>query len=156
MMYKKILVAIDSSLQASKVFQEALDIAHQSGSHLMLFHCISTNLRYEFIPSVGSLADVDMYGTLQKQHQKSLNQETQKAQGWLETYCQKANISKVYAEYKFGYGEASKQICDFAKLWGADLIVLGRRGHRGITEILLGSVSSYVLHHASCSVLVVQ
>ena len=40
--------------------------------------------------------------------------------------------------------------------WEADLIVIGRRGHQGLSEILLGSVSNYVVHHAPCSVLVVQ
>ncbi len=42
------------------------------------------------------------------------------------------------------------------RIGGADLIVLGRRGRTGLAEALLGSVSNYVLHHAPCSVLVVQ
>lgn len=33
---------------------------------------------------------------------------------------------------------------------------MGRRGHKGLSEILLGSVSNYVVHHAPCSVLVLQ
>ncbi|NEO65320.1 MAG: universal stress protein, partial [Moorea sp. SIO4G2] len=36
------------------------------------------------------------------------------------------------------------------------LIVLGRRGLGGLKEMVLGSVSNYVVHHAPCSVLVVQ
>ncbi|MGL4622525.1 MAG: universal stress protein, partial [Chroococcidiopsis sp.] len=47
-------------------------------------------------------------------------------------------------------------ICDFALAWKADLIVTGRRGRRGLSEFFMGSVSNYVLHHASCSVLTVQ
>jgi nucleotide-binding universal stress UspA family protein len=38
----------------------------------------------------------------------------------------------------------------------ADLIVVGSRGLRGVSEALLGSVSSGVLHHASCPVLIVH
>ena len=38
----------------------------------------------------------------------------------------------------------------------ADLIVLGSRGLHGIKEFFLGSVSSGVLHHAPCSVLIVR
>ena len=38
----------------------------------------------------------------------------------------------------------------------ADLIVLGSRGLRGVTELLLGSVSSGVMHHANCPVLIVR
>jgi len=36
-----------------------------------------------------------------------------------------------------------------------DLVVVGRRGRSGLSEIFLGSVSNYVLHHAASSVLVV-
>ncbi|BAZ39617.1 UspA domain-containing protein [Calothrix sp. NIES-4101] len=156
MKYKKILVAMDNSLQAAKVFQAALDIAQKCGSKLMLFNCINSYFLDESAISIGTMADVDIYGTLQQQHRQNLQQETAKIQAWLEAYCQQANLRKVEAEYTYKFGEASKEICNFAKTWNADLIVLGRRGHKGITEILLGSVSNYILHNAPCTVLVVQ
>ncbi len=37
----------------------------------------------------------------------------------------------------------------------AELIVVGRRGRGTLKSIVLGSVSSYVVHHATCPVLVV-
>jgi nucleotide-binding universal stress UspA family protein len=37
----------------------------------------------------------------------------------------------------------------------ADLVVLGRRGHGGLSEFLLGSVSHQVADHARCPVVIV-
>ena len=38
----------------------------------------------------------------------------------------------------------------------ADMIVLGSRGAGGFTQLMLGSVTSQVAHHATCPVLIVQ
>jgi nucleotide-binding universal stress UspA family protein len=43
-----------------------------------------------------------------------------------------------------------------AERWGADLIVMGSRGLGAWSRLLLGSVSSAVVHHAKCSVEVVR
>jgi len=77
-------------------------------------------------------------------------------QQWLQTYCQEATQQGVSTEFAYGVEEATSAICDLARSWGADLVVVGRRGRQGLTEALLGSVSNYVLHHAPCSVLVIQ
>ena len=47
-------------------------------------------------------------------------------------------------------------IIDEADKWGADLIVVGSHGHRGIERFLLGSVSEGVALHAHCSVEVIR
>ena len=53
-------------------------------------------------------------------------------------------------------GEPRSVILDKAKKWGADLIVLGSHGRRGLDRLLVGSVSEAVAVHASCSVRVVR
>ena len=52
-------------------------------------------------------------------------------------------------------GSPAQQIVERAEEWGADLIVVGSHG-RGFWGRLLGSVSNAVVHHATCSVLVVR
>ncbi|MGH9593815.1 MAG: universal stress protein [Bryobacteraceae bacterium] len=47
-------------------------------------------------------------------------------------------------------------ILEDAKEWGADLIVVGSHGRRGIDRFLMGSVSESVALHAECSVEVIR
>jgi nucleotide-binding universal stress UspA family protein len=51
-------------------------------------------------------------------------------------------------------GNAAQVLLDASG--GADLLVLGSRGHGGFTEALLGSVSQHCVHHARCPVLVIR
>jgi nucleotide-binding universal stress UspA family protein len=53
-------------------------------------------------------------------------------------------------------GFAKEGIVDEAKEWGADLIVVGSHGLRGITRLLIGSVAEAVAMHAHCSVEVIR
>ena len=52
------------------------------------------------------------------------------------------------------HGPAAKILIDASKR--ADLVVVGSRGYGGFTGLLLGSVSAQVVHHATCSVMVVR
>lgn len=52
-------------------------------------------------------------------------------------------------------GDPGEEICEYAEKTGADGIILGRRGHREVTELLIGSVSQYIVHHASVPVVLV-
>ena len=54
------------------------------------------------------------------------------------------------------FGSPDSRIVETAEDIGADLIVLGSHGYRRWERILLGSVSSSVVNHAHCSVLVVR
>ncbi len=53
-------------------------------------------------------------------------------------------------------GDPAACIVKVAGELGADCVVMGTRGHTGLTRLLLGSVARNVLLHASCSVLIVR
>jgi nucleotide-binding universal stress UspA family protein len=53
-------------------------------------------------------------------------------------------------------GAPGQAIVEEAERWGADLIVMGSRGLGTWNRLLLGSVSSNVVHHAKCSVEIVR
>src|SRR5205823_6537797 len=48
-------------------------------------------------------------------------------------------------------GHAAEQIIATAQGWSADQIVMGSHGRRGLSRFLMGSVSSAVVSHVSCS-----
>lgn len=51
-------------------------------------------------------------------------------------------------------GHPARMLLDASK--DADLLVVGSRGHGGFVGVLLGSISEYVVTHASCPVVVVR
>jgi nucleotide-binding universal stress UspA family protein len=53
-------------------------------------------------------------------------------------------------------GDAAGEIVRFAAERGTGTIVVGTRGHTGLTRLVLGSVARNVLLHAPCSVLVAR
>ncbi|HEY9610358.1 universal stress protein [Allocoleopsis sp.] len=156
MTLKKILVALDRSAQSLAVFEKALEIGHNEECQLLLFHSLSKDPEGQWAPFIGTLADIDLYGSFHQLQRKHFQQEIEKAHSWLQTYCHQAILKNIPSELDCQLGDAGSLICETAQNWGADLIVLGRRGHQGLSELLLGSVSNYVVHHAPCSVLIVQ
>lgn len=158
MSFHKILVAIDNSQLTQAVFEQALELALFRQGSLMLLHCLSNDLIGE--PIVPIPVEVGLYPSLMNDSYEAwnLHYEKQRSQGLaiLSHYGEIATRQGVPTEVNLSAGEAGLCLCQTAKNWEADLIVLGRRGRTGLTEALLGSVSNYVLHHAPCSTLVVQ
>ena len=156
-MFKKILVALDRSSEASVVFDFALSTAQPETSQMLLVHFIDWQMQ-DASPlfGVGTLYDINLSSDRHNGSRENLQIKVEQGKSWLETYAQKAIAKGINCESDCRVGNCNLGIGDLAKKWGADLIVIGRRGHKNISEILLGSVSNYVIHHAPCSVFVVQ
>ena len=157
--FKKILVAIDNLSLTEEVFQKGISIAQQYRSELMIFHCIQQYILAipEFIkrPSIGVYSGV--YSTeIIYSSEKLIKEVKNDINKWLYSLAQKALAKNISTQFEYSMGNPNKQICNKAHNWNADLIIMGRRGHKGISELFLGSVSNYVLHHAKCPVLIVQ
>ncbi|AFY56370.1 universal stress protein UspA-like protein [Rivularia sp. PCC 7116] len=156
-MLKKIIVAIDSLSMSQHVFDEAVYLAKATDAKLMVLHVLSP-LDEQYIDPL-FLQPTILYPELQINNSKYANDwENLKKDrlNWLHFMCKQATELGVKAEFSQNIGEPSRMICDIARNWEADVIVIGRRGRRGISEFIMGSVSNYVLHHAHCSVFIVQ
>lgn len=157
-MFHKIIVAMDSSAIGKQVFDEALALAKVTNSYLMLLHVLSAE--EEGSPNIYTFTHLDYYSVVSE---KNLEIERQQWSAFekqgielLRSRQTVATAAGVKTEFTQTTGSPGRTICDLARTWGADLIVMGRRGRSGLAELVLGSVSNYVLHHALCSVLTVQ
>ena len=158
-MYQKILIAIDLSEMGESVFKEAVSLASKYEANLLLLHVLSPEEDYSPLPIPPNLADIypsqgnDLTLDFWRQQWEEFEQ---KGVAMLQKRANQAGEMGVKGEYRQIYGHAAKTICKVAREENVDLIVIGRRGRSGLGELFLGSVSNYVLHHAPCSVLIVQ
>ena len=161
-MFRKILVAMDSSPIGDRIFEEAVGIAQTMGASLMLLHVLSSE--EEGSPRIAGFSSLDLYPELYPEVREEIVMNYRKQWDEFEGKCleclrdrsARANTLGVNTVFTQIPGSPGKIICETALNWGADLIVVGRRGRAGLSELILGSVSNYVLHHAPCSVLTVQ
>lgn len=72
----------------------------------------------------------------------------------LDEACAKVDARDVHVRRIVTEGAAAHRLVDQAK--GADLLVVGSRGHGGFVGLLLGSVSHQVAHHAPCPVAIIR
>lgn len=157
-MFNKILVAIDNSAISRHVFAEALSLAKAYNAQLMLLHVLSGEQEggssLPIFPTMGYYPGIsDRTLELYRQQWQTLEKQGLEL---LRSFTAQANTAGVITEFSQTAGSPGRTICEAASGWNANLIVIGRRGLSGLSELFLGSVSNYVLHHAPCSVLTVQ
>ncbi|PSF35424.1 universal stress protein [Aphanothece hegewaldii CCALA 016] len=158
-MFNKILVAIDMSEGAKDVYSTALSLVIKHNANLILLHVLSHEEEYSPLPIPPNLIDIypatgnDL--TLETWRQQWEEFEFEGLE-MLKKRAEEATKAGIQVEYQQIYGSSGQTICQLAQDSQVDLIIVGRRGRSGLSELLLGSVSNYVLHHAPCSVLIVQ
>ncbi|ABD02620.1 universal stress protein family [Synechococcus sp. JA-2-3B'a(2-13)] len=157
-MFSRILVAVDRSELSQGVFQKAVQVAKAMQAQMMILHVLSQE--EPGAPEPPMILGVDYSSTISAELWQSYREQCaifeQNQMDYLRSLVEKAAEHGIRAEYTLNYGNPGRVICDLARSWDADLVVVGRRGHSGLSELFLGSVSNYVLHRAPCSVLTIQ
>lgn len=158
MMYQRILVAIDQSEISQDIFDQAVFLAKATNAEIMLLHVLSP-LEDPYLSPIFMQPDT-MYPTVPSEPMDNYIKQWEKLKQerleWLRSLMNQAINAGVKTGFAQNMGDAGRIICEVARSWPADLIMLGRRGRAGLSEFFLGSVSNYVIHHASCSVMVIQ
>ncbi len=149
-MYKKILVPVDGSESSLKALKTAGKLAALSGGSVILLHVSAYDtveqvgffgIGYTALPSVGREGRREVAKRTLQELQDAAKKHLPKDTKWT-----------AFVDF----GHPGELIEDYAKSKKADLIVMGSRGMGLAREILLGSVSHYVVQHASTPVLILK
>lgn len=154
-MFKKILLALGDSAESQEILTAGLTLAEKIGSEILLLHVINPLTPTGFSPLVGGVFPMVNEIALD-QYAKEWREYEQRGIEQLQTYAAQARERGVQVEVSQNFGNSGSIICEVAKSWSADAIVMGRNQKSVMSEIFLGSTSNYVLHHAPCSVMVIQ
>ncbi len=144
----KILVGFDGSEYARKAFKAALEIAKNSGSSLTILQVVGIPIY--FMQGEPGLPPMDLTEYLQSARVA--------AEAQLSELVKEAKAAGIAAKSEVVEirDSAARAIIDYASGEGVGLIVVGSRGLGGFRKLLLGSVSSALVSHAHCPVLVVR
>jgi nucleotide-binding universal stress UspA family protein len=147
--FKRLLVAVDGSENAARAARVAVALAKKFGAELIACNIIPT-------PTYSSAqAGVLGAGELLHDYLESARKEAKKAVDETVRLAEMEDVKAtgVIRDNVFSVVEA---IVNTAEDRNVDLIVIGTRGLTGFRRLLIGSVSSGVVSHAHCSVLLVR
>ena len=145
----KILLAVDGSVYSDAAVEEIIKRPWPAGSEVKVITAAEMPIMLGMEPWAAS---PDYFEQIQKGIRSAAQDVISRAMAKLNTVEDKTlKISTEIIE-----GPPRQVIVDEAENWHADLIVIGSRGLGAWNRLLLGSVSSGVLHHAGCSVEIVR
>ncbi len=146
-MYCRILVPIDGSATSNLALKEAIKLATDQHSSLRLVHVVDLTLAYS-----------DAAAPYALQYQKALEAEGQKLVADCSAIVRDAGIKFDTASLVIDVigQHIYDAIEEEAKRWGADLIVIGTHGRRGVRRLFLGSVVEGLARVSSKPVLLIR
>jgi len=137
------LVCTDGSESSRKTEIVALRLAQSLGFELVLTHALNLQrLDYKMIPDF----QVEMIRQGAKRSAEDL----------LKRDAAFLRDQGAQVEPRLLVGVPGPAVCDFAERERLTMVILGRRGHGDLQDILFGSVSNHVAHHCRVPVLVVK
>ncbi|MBC8413546.1 MAG: universal stress protein [Nitrospira sp.] len=136
--WETIVIATDGSAFSDAAIDEAIKLAKDHGSVLKVLSVSDVSEEYEAQATglTGRMID--------------------KTSLYLETLKDEIEKEGVQAEIFVKSGQPYEEIIDFAEENKAGLIVMGSHGRTGLKRLFMGSVTSRVIGHTKCPVMVVK
>jgi nucleotide-binding universal stress UspA family protein len=143
-MYKRILVPVDGSPTSTRGLDEAIRLAKVTGAGIRLVHVLD---QMAYAAGLENYAG-DIFAILKDAGEKVLQQMKERVA------ASGIDVTTYLSEPLSG--RVCDVVVDQAKDFGADLIVLGTHGRRGVGRLFLGSDAEQILRGATVPVLLVR
>lgn len=137
---KSILLAHDGSRSSDKAMKKAFEIAQKFGSSISV------------ISVAPELYLMELLEPDRKRIREMLTEEAEKIMKQIATKAKGIKPIKTIIKQ----GNPADEIIKAARKIKADIIITGSHGRSGAKKLFLGSVSSRIVDHAPCTVLVVK
>jgi nucleotide-binding universal stress UspA family protein len=141
--FPKILLASDVSEDAQRAVEMAIGLCATLGSEL---HVAYVAHEQPYLPTYYDLRHQEDEARFRAEAERTLEESANRVR----------KAGGTVAESHLGVGDAAKEIVELAEELGVGLVVLGSNGRGRIRRTSMGSVSTSVLRHAHCSVLIAR
>lgn len=146
-MYQRILVPVDGSTTSSTGLEEAIKLAKLTGAELRLVHVVDVLTFATGFEPYGVYAS-DVIPIMREAGWKILDQAM--------THVRAHGVRVDGKLFDSLAHRVSDTVVEQARAWGADLIVIGTHGRRGMKRLMLGSDAEQILRMAPVPVLLVR
>ena len=140
---KKIIVPVDFGKTTSKLVEFASYIATQLSSEINFCHVVEPFSTGDMMLGSPSLGDLEKQIRIKAEERMANLIEDNEGKG-------PACSGKIL------FGDTVDEIVAYAREKGADMVIIGTHGAKGLEKILLGSVAERVVKRSDCPCLVMN
>ena len=141
----KILIGLDASMHSERVLDFVARMRWPAGSRVIVLSVLQ--------PVPSAVTGAYEASVIPPENMEGLRQQLEEVVARAEGALREVGFS---TEGRVLVGEPRQALIETAQSERADLIVVGSHGRSGIAKMMLGSVSSHIVTHAPCSVMVVK
>ena len=136
-MYKKILVTLDCTPTDRAIMDHIKPLAQLMQSRVVFLH-------------VATSAPAKYHGS------EAAGKEIEDSQAYLDKAKAEFAAIGIQAEAELAYGDPVKEIINWVKTKGCDLVAMGTHGHQLVADLVLGTTAIRVQHGLSVPVLMLR
>ncbi len=134
--YRAIAVALDFSGGEERLLAEARRMGEPGKTKVYLLHVVES--------PVARIAGLE-----------AADRETMTDRAWLEQYAASLRAAGFEVSCELGAGDPVKELERLVEASGAELLIIGSHGHRGLADVVHGSTVTALRHRVSANVLIV-